>query len=58
MRKLVVLVEAFVLAAGIVTIAAINPQTGQMMVAASRAAKSPQIDAEVVKFTVVREIAD
>ena len=42
MRKLIVLVEAFALAAGIVTIATINPQTGQMMVAASRAANGPQ----------------
>ena len=42
MRKLIVLVEAFALAAGIVTVATINPQTGQMMVAASRAANGPQ----------------
>ena len=42
MRKLIVLVEAFALAAGIVTIATINPQTGQMMVAASQAANGPQ----------------
>jgi hypothetical protein len=42
MRKLVVLVEAFALAAVIVTMATINPQRGQMMVAASRAANGPQ----------------
>jgi hypothetical protein len=42
MRKLIVLVEAFALAAVIVTMASINPQRGQMMVAASRAANGPQ----------------
>jgi hypothetical protein len=42
MRKLTVLLQAFALAVGIVTMATINPQTGQMMVAASRAANGPQ----------------
>jgi hypothetical protein len=42
MRKLIVLVEAFALAAVIVTMATINPERGQMMVAASRAANGPQ----------------
>ena len=42
MRKLIVLVEAFALAAIIVTMATINPQRGQMMVAASRTANGPQ----------------
>ena len=42
MRKLTLLVEAFALAAGIVAMAIINPQTGQMMVGASRAANGPQ----------------
>jgi hypothetical protein len=41
MRKLIVLVEAFALAAGIVIVAAVNPQTGQMMVEASQAANGP-----------------
>ena len=41
MRKLIVLVEALALAAGIVIVAAVNPQTGQMMVAASQAANGP-----------------
>ena len=41
MRKLIVL-EAFALAAGIVTMVTINPQTGQMMVVASQAANGPQ----------------
>ena len=42
MRKLIVLVEAFALAAVIVTMVTINPQRGQMMVEASRAANAPQ----------------
>ena len=42
MRKLILLVEAFALAAGIVMVVTINPQRGQMMVAASRAANGPQ----------------
>ena len=42
MRKLIVLVEALALAACIVIVAAVNPQTGQMMVAASQAANGPQ----------------
>ena len=41
MRKLIVLVEAFALAAGIVMVTTINPQTVQMMVAASQAANGP-----------------
>jgi hypothetical protein len=41
MRKLIVLVEALALAAGIVIVTAVNPQTGQMMVAASQAANGP-----------------
>ena len=41
MKKIIVLVEAFALAAGIVTVAAVNPQTAQMMVAASKAADGP-----------------
>ena len=41
MRKLIVLVEALALAACIVIVAAVNPQTGQMMVAASQAANDP-----------------
>ena len=41
MRKLILLVEAFALAAGIVMVVTINPQTGQMMVAASQAANGP-----------------
>ena len=41
MRKLIVLVEPLALAAGIVIVAAVNPQTGQMMVAASQAADGP-----------------
>ena len=36
------LVEALALAAGIVIVAAVNPPTGQMMVAASQAANGPQ----------------
>ena len=42
MRKLIALVEALALAAGIVTVVAVNPQTGEMMVAASRAANGPR----------------
>jgi hypothetical protein len=42
MRKLIVLVEALALAAGIVAVATINPQTGQTIVAASQAANDPQ----------------
>jgi hypothetical protein len=42
MRKLIVVVEAFALAAGIVAMTTIAPQTGQMMVAASQAANGPQ----------------
>jgi hypothetical protein len=38
MRKLIVLVEALALAAGIVIVAAVNPQTTQMMVEASQGA--------------------
>jgi hypothetical protein len=41
MRKLIALVEALALAAGIVTVVAINPQTGEMMVAASQVANGP-----------------
>jgi hypothetical protein len=41
MRKLIVLVEALALAACIVIVAAVNPQIGQMMVAASQAANGP-----------------
>ena len=41
MRKLIVLVEALTLAACIVIVAAVNPQTGQMMVAASRLPTAP-----------------
>jgi ApbE superfamily uncharacterized protein (UPF0280 family) len=42
MRKIIVLVEVFALAAIPVTAIAINPQTAQMMVAASQAANPPQ----------------
>jgi hypothetical protein len=42
MRKLIVLVEVIALAAIPVTAIAINPQTAQMMVAASQAANPPQ----------------
>jgi hypothetical protein len=42
MRKLIALVEALALAAAIVMVTTINPQTWQMMVAASRAANGPQ----------------
>jgi hypothetical protein len=42
MRKVIVLVEVFALAAIPVTAIAINPQTAQMMVAASQAANPPQ----------------
>ena len=41
MRKLIVLVEALALAAGIVIVATVHPQTGQMMVAASQVANGP-----------------
>ena len=41
-KKIIVLVEALALAAGIVAVAMINPQTGQMIVAASQAANDPQ----------------
>jgi hypothetical protein len=41
-KKIIVLVEALALAAGIVAVATINPQTGQMIVAASQAANDPQ----------------
>jgi hypothetical protein len=42
MRKIIVLVEVIALAAIPVTAIAINPQTAQMMVAASQAANPPQ----------------
>ena len=42
MKKIIVLVEALALAAVIVAVAAVNPQTGQMIVAASQAANDPQ----------------
>jgi hypothetical protein len=45
MKKLIVLVEALALAAVIVTVVAVNPQTGQMMVAASQAANGPHASA-------------
>ncbi len=41
MRKLIALVEALALSAGIVAVVTVNPQTGQMMVAASQAANGP-----------------
>ena len=41
MRKLIVLVEALALAACIVAVAAVNPQTTQTMVEASQAANGP-----------------
>jgi ApbE superfamily uncharacterized protein (UPF0280 family) len=41
MKKLLVLVEAFALAAVIVAVTAVNPQTMQMMVEASQAANGP-----------------
>jgi hypothetical protein len=41
MRKLIALVEALALAACIVAVATINPQTGQMIIAASQAANDP-----------------
>ena len=41
MRKIIVLVEVFALAAIPVTAIAINPQTAQMMVAASQVANPP-----------------
>jgi hypothetical protein len=45
MRKLIVLVEALALAAGIVMVIIINPQTVQMMVTASQAANGPHASA-------------
>ena len=42
MRKIIVLVEVFALAAAPVTAVAIYPQAEQMMVAASQAANIPQ----------------
>jgi hypothetical protein len=42
MRKLIVLLEAFALAAVTLTAITINPQTVQMIVAASQAANGPQ----------------
>lgn len=42
MRKIIVLVEVFALAAITVMAITINPQTAQMMVAASQAANPPQ----------------
>ncbi len=42
MRKLIILTEAFALAALAVTAITINAQTGQMMVAASQIANRPQ----------------
>ncbi len=45
MRKLIVLVEAFALAAITATVITINPQTEEMMVAASQAANGPHASA-------------
>ena len=45
MRKLIALVEALALAAGIVMVIIINPQTLQTMVAASQAANGPHASA-------------
>ena len=42
MRKIIVLAEVFALAAVTVTAMSINPQTAQMIVAASQAANPPQ----------------
>jgi len=42
MRKLIVLVEALALATGIVAVTFINPDTVEMMVAASQAANRPE----------------
>ena len=56
MRKLIVLVEAFALAAGIVMVVTINPQTGPMMVAASQAANGPQ-DSAMGKIIVFARAA-
>jgi F0F1-type ATP synthase assembly protein I len=50
MRKLIVLVEALALAAGIVIVAVVNPQTGQMMVAASQAANGPHESFMIIAF--------
>jgi hypothetical protein len=41
MRKLITLIEALAFAAAIVTVVAIKPQTGEMMLAASQAANGP-----------------
>jgi uncharacterized protein YbjQ (UPF0145 family) len=41
-KKIIVLVEALALAGSIVAVATINPQTGQMIVAASEAANDSQ----------------
>ena len=41
-KKLIVLVEGLALAIGIVTVTSINPQTVEMMVAASQAANHPE----------------
>ncbi len=45
MRKLIVLVEAFALAAVTATVITINSQTAEMMVAASQAANGPHASA-------------
>jgi hypothetical protein len=45
MRKLIVLVEALALATCIVAVASINPQTVEMVVAASQAANHPEQNA-------------
>jgi hypothetical protein len=45
MRKLIVLVQALALAACIVMVTTINPQTVEMMVAASQAANGPHASA-------------
>jgi hypothetical protein len=51
MKKLIVL-EALALAACIVTLVAVNPQTGQMMVAASQAVNRPQesVTGKIIAF--------
>ena len=41
-KKLIVLIEALALAIGIVTVAFINPDTVEMMAAASQAANRPE----------------
>ena len=55
MRKLIALVEAFALAAVIVTAVTINPQTAQMMAAASQAANGPHASAieKIIAFARV-----